>query len=188
MGLVVALDSFYRDLSHFSPEERAVRNFDALDALDWEMIGSVLKALKRGEGVTIPEYDFSRHVRRGVCKVFPAPIVILEGLHALHRPIPYGFLDLKVFLEVDDTVSLERRLVRDVTERARPPEFVQWQFETMVKPMADNYVKPAREFADITLDGTQPLSVLADRLLRSVEDRLQDRGSFIFLGNAVKGI
>ena len=82
--LTIAQDSYYRDGSRLSPEERAAINYDHPDALEMDLLCEHLDALHAGQPVTRPTYDFSVHDRapEGL-RVEPAAIVIVEGILVL---------------------------------------------------------------------------------------------------------
>ena len=75
----------------------------------------------------------------------------MEGILALASPGLRELLDLKVFVDVPDDVRYGRRLLRDMTERGRTAEGVQWQFENTVRPMHRAFVEPCKALADIVL-------------------------------------
>jgi len=66
-----------------------------------------LAALRRGEDVTIPVWSFVSHSREGYQRVQGEPIVVCEGIHALHE-IPRAHLDISVYVEAPSTVRWSR--------------------------------------------------------------------------------
>ena len=152
--LIVEIDWYYRDLSRLPPDERAQANFDHPDSLDWDLLREQLGALARGEGVDRPVYDFSTHTREPApIRVEPAPLIIVEGILALHDPPTRALMDFKIYVDSPPALRLERRLVRDVNERGRSKSSVELQFERTVTPMHDLFVEPTRRFADWQADG-----------------------------------
>lgn len=151
---VCTLDSYYRDLSHLAPEERARQNFDIPAALDHELLCEQVGALACGEGIQKPVYDFTRHVRSERTEMLePSQTVIVEGLFTLHWEQLRSLLGLKVFIEASDTICLQRRIDRDVRERGRTSQSVREQFEATVRPMTDLHIRPTQVFADLLLNG-----------------------------------
>lgn len=61
--LLLEHDSYYRDLSHISFEEREKQNFDHPSSLETELLIRHLDALKNGYKIDIPVYDFVNHIR-----------------------------------------------------------------------------------------------------------------------------
>ena len=58
MAAVVMQDDYYLDQSHLSPEERRKTNYDHPDAFDWPLMVQHVQALRRGEAIEMPTYDF----------------------------------------------------------------------------------------------------------------------------------
>lgn len=163
---VLALDRYYRDLSHLSTEERALVNFDAPEALDHELIVEQVARLRNKETVRLPVYDFATHTRSARTEVLrPAEVIIIEGLFTLHWPSLRELLGTSVFVDMDDEVCLTRRKARDVRERGRTPESVVEQYVATVAPMALRYVRPTIVHADVVVSGTEPISVSVSRVM-----------------------
>jgi uridine kinase len=134
-------------------EERAKQNFDVPEALDHELLCEHVSALVSGNSVRKPAYDFAHHIRVADGElVNPRKVIIVEGLFALHWEQLRALLNLKVYMTVDEEICLERRIARDVGERGRTPESVRQQFDLTVRPMAQRYIHPTREFADFVLN------------------------------------
>lgn len=167
---VCTLDSYYRDLSHLAPRERARQNFDIPGALDHELLCKQVSALARGETIEKPVYDFTRHVRSAETEILtPCGTVILEGLFTLHWEQLRSLLSLKVFIEASDSICMERRMERDVRERGRTPESVREQFTATVQPMTDLHIRPTQAFADIVLNGDHSPEQGYVAVLRAIE-------------------
>jgi uridine kinase len=164
---IVSLDSYYHPLDHLTPDERATRNFDHPDSLDWDLLVSDLRALRSGECIDEPVYRFDLHTRaarsRTVC---PDRFVIIEGILALHREDVRGMMDLTVFIETADTECYRRRMDRDTSERGRTAESVEQQYTATVRPMAARYVWPTREHALVVVSGQQPVGQAVIEVLR----------------------
>ena len=158
---VVHHDNYYKrqDCSY---EERCLTNYDHPDAFDTDMMIKDLKALKRGETIRCPVYDFSIHNRTDeTVEVRPTKVVIVEGILIFQDPELRDLMDIKIFVETDADVRILRRALRDVEERGRSLESVITQYLTTVKPMHEQYVEPTRKFADIiVLEGGRNLVAL----------------------------
>ena len=166
---VLALDHYYRDLSHMPFEERVRSNFDRPDALEESLLISQITELRAGRAVALPTYDFAAHTRAPQTLHFePAPYVVLEGLFTLYWWELRALLGTAVYVEMDNGGCLERRIERDVRERGRSRESVERQFQTTVAPMAEQYVWPTRQYADVTLTGDTPISEGVARVLEHV--------------------
>ena len=170
---VLALDHYYRDLSHLPLEQRAHSNFDEPAALEHELLIAHIADLHAGRTVYVPLYDFSLHTRSPVTRIFaPAPFVIVEGLFTLLWPELRRLLGTGVYVDMTDDVCLRRRQERDVSERGRTPESVVEQFRAIVAPMADRYVRPTRLHAHLVLSGNAPVDEGVSRVLDHVRQQL----------------
>jgi uridine kinase len=171
----ISLDHYYKDLKHVAFEERVKTNFDSPDSLDHELITTQVASLKRGKPVEQPTYDFANHIRaEATGRVESSEFMILEGLFALHWPEIRELLDARIYIEADHDVCLERRIFRDVRERGRTEASVRAQYEAAVRPMCDCYVVPSRQFAEVVLNGTDPVKQSVRTLLTHVADRVPD--------------
>lgn len=163
---VLALDRYYRDLSHLPLTERARANFDAPEALDPELIVEQVARLRNNETVLLPVYDFATHTRAPRTEVLrPSDVIIVEGLFTLHWPSLRDLLDTKVFVDMNEEVCLTRRQERDRRERGRTLESVVEQYAATVAPMAQRYVRPTIVHADVVISGTEPIGDGVSRVL-----------------------
>ena len=164
-GVLVPLDSYYKDLSHLPMEERAAANFDHPDLFDFELVEHHLSELLAGRSVSMPNYCFKTHRRLPTTtEILHADIVILEGIHVFHNPRIRELSGFKAYIDLDDEICLARRVVRDTTERGRTEECVKAQFYDTVLPMADKYIKPSAIHADIKIRGAKPQEKMLKRI------------------------
>ena len=168
---VVAFDAYYRDQGHLSPPERSLVNYDHPDSLDHERFAADVEALRSGESIASPVYDFATHTRtRDVVMIEARPIVIVEGILLLSFTEIADHLDLAVFIDVPEPIRLERRIRRDVAERGREPDDVRRQFAATVAPMHDTFVEPYRHRAHRTVDIDEEYGPVADELIERLLD------------------
>lgn len=166
---VVSIDSYYRELGHLTLDERARVNFDEPAAIDEPLLHSHLKALARGEAVLCPTYDFATHSRTERLHPVPAAeFVVVEGLFALYWPEVRALLQTAVYVDTPDAVCFERRLRRDTRERGRSEESVRRQYAATVRPMAERYVWPTRQYADVVVSGEASLDTSAAAVLEHI--------------------
>ncbi len=157
---VLSMDAYYRDLAHLDRAARERWNFDAPEAFDWDRFVADLRALRRGETVQRPRYDFTTHTRRlEVEPVVPRRFLIVEGLLVLHYPDVRTLLDTTVFLTVDDQTAVDRRIARDRRDRGRDPDAVRAQYARHVRPMFERYVRPTARWATLTLSGGSSVEI-----------------------------
>jgi uridine kinase len=60
---VLEHDRYYRDRNDLRFEERLALNYDHPDSLETDLMVRHVKALRAGEGVQAPRYDFARFTR-----------------------------------------------------------------------------------------------------------------------------
>jgi uridine kinase len=145
--LLLHQDSYYKDTGAFTEEEKERTNFDHPDAFDTPLLVEHLAALKAGQAVLQPVYDFSRHARSGYAHVDPAAIIILEGILILAEPALRDIIDVPLFVDTPDDIRFMRRLKRDVQARGRSMESVYRQYLGTVRPMHLQFVAPSKQFA-----------------------------------------
>ena len=147
---VLEHDRYYRDRGDLRLEERAALNYDHPDSLETDLMVRHVEALRRGEAVDVPVYDFARYARvAGVDTAHPRRAVIVEGILIFTDADLRRLLDVKVFVDADDDIRFIRRLQRDVAERGRTMASVIEQYQTTVKPMHLEFVEPSKRYADI---------------------------------------
>ncbi len=155
---LVSLDSYYRPMGHLEFSEREKLNWDHPSILDWTLIRHDLNRLRRGEPILEPVYLFDKHTRATTAKLIePAEIVIVEGLFTLYDAEVRASLDARIFVHAGDDVCYSRRLARDTVERGRTPESVLEQYTKTVRPMAQQFVLPTQEFAELIVSGENAL-------------------------------
>jgi len=165
----ISLDDFYYDCSHLTPTQRAALNFDDPKTIDWRALEVVLKSLAAGKPALVPRYSFKTHCRlRSRRKVYPKPIVIVDGLWPLRTPGLRKIFEFSIFLQCPSELRFRRRLARDLKERSRTRESIERQFRTMVEPMHRRHVTPQARWAKLVLHepwGMRDVRRIAKRVL-----------------------
>jgi uridine kinase len=145
-------DSYYRDLDQLPLDYRRIANFDHPDAIDNDLLVEHVRALKRGEAVELPVYDFKTHTRQSeTLHMEPRPIIIVEGILIFAAPRLLEEMDIKVYVDTPDDIRFIRRLRRDIAERGRTVESVIEQYEATVRPMHMQFVEPSKRHADVII-------------------------------------
>lgn len=151
---LISCDNYYLPHDELPLEERAHLNYDAPEALEFDLMVRHLEELKNGNIALCPLYDFTRHTRSDkITEIEPRPIILIDGILIFHDPNLRECMDLKIYVETDADERILRRAKRDMQERGRDLDSVIDQYLTTVKPMHNTYVKPTRIFADIILNG-----------------------------------
>ncbi len=147
---VLEHDRYYRDRSDLRLEERAALNYDHPDSLETDLLVAHVRALRAGEPVQVPQYDFARHNRLDALELVPPrAAVIVEGILIFADAPLRSLMDVKVFVDADDDTRFIRRLQRDLSERGRTVQSVIDQYLATVKPMHLEFVEPSKRYADI---------------------------------------
>ena len=145
-------DSYYKAHNEMNYEERCKLNYDHPDAFDTALMVEHLRALKRGESIQCPVYDYTIHNRsRKTVIVKPARVLVVEGILIFADKSLCAEMDIKLFVDTDADVRILRRIVRDVRDRGRSLESVTTQYLTTVKPMHEQFVEPSKRNADVII-------------------------------------
>ena len=162
-------DSYYRDRSHLAPAERAMVNYDEPAALENNLLAAHLEALRDGQAVETPEYDFATHTRRHATRrIAPSPIVVVEGILLFAVRELREVFDLRIFVDTDDDIRLMRRIRRDIVDRGRDIADIERQYHDSVRPMHLLHVAPSKRFAHLIVpeggENAEALDVIVGRL------------------------
>ncbi|WP_426429764.1 uridine kinase [Winogradskyella sp. HB-48] len=171
---VISQDSYYKDTSHLSFEERVKINFDHPRSIDFELLEKHLKDLKKGKSIDQPVYSFVKHNRTGdVIVTQPRKVMIVEGILILSHTEIRELFDIKIFVHADSDERLIRRLKRDITERGRDIDEVLTRYQTTLKPMHQQFIEPMKEYADIIIPNNKYNTVAVDIVKTIINERLQ---------------
>ena len=166
---VIYHDNYYLAHDDMTYEERSKLNYDAPESFDTQGLIRDLRALRRGEAVDCPVYDYTIHNRsKETVHIEPSPVIIVEGILILQNPELCDLLDIKLFVDTDADV----RILRDVKERGRSLESVVTQYLTTVKPMHEMYVEPSKRSADIIIPEGGHNLVAMEMLIQRVNAHL----------------
>lgn len=160
---VISQDSYYMDTSHLSYDERVKINFDHPRSIDFELLETHLKQLRKGQSIEQPVYSFVKHNRTGdTINTKPRKVMIVEGILILTNPELREMFDIKIFVHADSDERLIRRLKRDITERGRDIDEVLTRYQTTLKPMHQQFIEPMKEYADIIIPNNKYNTVAVD--------------------------
>ncbi|MEN3014717.1 MAG: uridine kinase [bacterium] len=170
---LINMDSYYKDLSHLSLEERKKTNFDHPSSIDWELLYNHLDQLLKGNPVKKPIYSYSEYTRTNEYEiVYPASVIIVEGMFALYDDKIRKISNIKIFVEAPDDIRLIRRIYRDIKERGRTIDEVIDQYLNYVRPMYVEYVKPTKKYADIIIQNEKSFKAALDMLIALAEKHI----------------
>ena len=171
---MIEQDSYYKDQSNLSFEERVKTNYDHPDAFDTSLLVHHLNFLLEGESVENPIYNFEIHNRtEETIVVYPREIIIVEGILVLQEKVLRDMLDIKIYVDTDADVRFIRRLVRDINERGRTTDSVINQYLNVVKPMHEQFTEPTKRYADIIIPEGGQNKVAIDIITANISQILQ---------------
>ncbi|QBP18298.1 uridine kinase [Acetilactobacillus jinshanensis] len=150
--MIIHEDSYYKDQSDKTPEERKKTNYDHPLAFDNDLLLHQLKELIHHHAVDEPIYDYKSHNRSKKTKhQEPKDVIILEGILTLYDKRIRDLMDIKVYVDADDDIRLIRRLKRDVKERDRSLDSIIQQYLETVRPMFHQFIEPTKRYADVII-------------------------------------
>lgn len=148
----ISEDSYYKDQSHLTMEERVKTNYDHPESLDHDLMLDHMLALKNGETVEVPMYDYTVHNRKAESRtVQPARVIIYEGILLFTDPKIREAFDLRFFMDTPLDICLIRRMQRDIKTRGRDLDSVIAQYKETVRPMFMQFIEPSRQHADVII-------------------------------------
>ena len=170
---IISQDSYYKDTSHLTYDERAAINFDHPRSIDFDLLVSHLKDLKNNQIIEQPVYSFVQHNRTGdTVLTHPRKVMIVEGILILTNPELREMFDIKIFVHADSDERLIRRLKRDISERGRDLDEVLTRYKSTLKPMHNQFIEPTKEFADIIIPNNHYNTVAIDIVKTIINEKL----------------
>ena len=147
---IIEQDSYYKDQSQLSYEERCKTNYDHPFAFDTDLLIEHISSLKNGHAIEKPLYDYEIHNRKKETQLIePKEIIIIEGLLVFYDERIRDLLDIKIFVDTDADLRLIRRIIRDINHRARTLDSVIAQYINTVRPAHEQFIEPTKKYADI---------------------------------------
>ena len=170
---IISQDSYYKETTELSFDERALINFDHPRAIDFELLVNHLKELKAGNNIAQPIYSFVTHNRTtDTIITHPRKVIIVEGILILANAELREMCDIKIFVHADPDERLIRRLKRDIAERGRDLDEVLNRYQTTLKPMHEQFIEPTKAFADIIIPNDRFNTVAIDVVRAVINQRI----------------
>lgn len=170
---IISQDSYYKDTSHLSYDERVKINFDHPRSIDFDLLVDHLKQLKAGKTIEQPIYSFVKHNRTGdTINTHPRKVIIVEGILILTNKELRDLFDIKIYVHADSDERLIRRLKRDISERGRDIEEVLSRYQNTLKPMHEQFIEPMKKYADIIIPNNRYNTVAVDIVKTIINDKL----------------
>jgi len=184
------LDNYFVDRDKTPPGEDGRPDFEALEALDLDLLAEHLEALVAGREVRLPRYDFKTGMSRpgDVVQLRPDQLIILEGIHGLNpRLIPPSMAGnaFRVYVSALTQINLDRhnrvsttdtrllrRILRDDRERGYSAQQTISRWEA-VRRGEKRHIFPYQENADVMFNSALVFELavikpLVEPLLRQV--------------------
>jgi len=170
---VISQDSYYNDLSHLTLVERKETNFDHPKSIDFKLLENHLKDLRSGKSIQQPVYSFIECNRtKDTVETYARKVMIVEGILIMTNPIIRDMFDIKIFVHADSDERLIRRLKRDVNERGWNLDETLKKYQTILKPMHDQFIEPTKEYADIIIPNNKFNTVAVDIVRTIINEKL----------------
>lgn len=159
-------DNYYKRHDDIPFAERKKLNYDHPNAFDTPLLAQHLDALRAGQPVACPTYDYTVHNRAAeTITVVPAKVVVVEGILIFAEPELRERLDIKIFVDTD----------ADVRDRGRDLESIVTQYLTTVKPMHEMFVEPSKRYADIIIPEGGHNQVALDFVMERIRAYVKER-------------
>lgn len=169
-------DNYYKRHDDIPFPERKKLNYDHPNAFDTPLLVQHLDALRAGQTIECPIYDYTVHNRAAeTTTVTPAKVIVVEGILIFAEPELRERLDIKLFVDTDADVRILRRIVRDVRDRGRDLESSVTQYLTTVKPMHEMFVEPSKRYADIIIPEGGHNQVALDFVMERIRAYVKER-------------
>lgn len=132
-------EEMWNSYTHLDPRA----NFLYRQALDLQM-------LREGKNVYRVEYDHSTGKFSEKHRVVPRKYIVVCGLHSLYLPQMRRSLDLKIYMDTEETLRCYWKIQRDIGIRGYSPEKILQQIQ---KRQADSekYIAPQKKYADLVI-------------------------------------
>ncbi len=166
---ILSQDSYYKDNSNLSIEERKSVNFDHPDAIEFDLLLDHINELKKGHTIQKPIYSYITCTRSSeTIPVESKDVILIEGILLFTDERIRNICNIKVFVDAPADERLMRVIKRDTVERGRDIEQTLKRYLDTVKPMHEQFIEPTKRFADIIVplggENTVAISILANTI------------------------
>jgi len=191
-AFMISLDDYFVERERTPRDEKGNYDFEALEALDLDLINDNLIKLIEGFEVELPRFNFftGNRERGRTVRLGKDTIIIVEGIHGLNESISQSVPeDQKWRLYVSPLTGINldrhnrtsttdnrliRRLVRDHRTRGKSPEDTLLQWPSVIRG-AQRHIFPYQERAHVMFNSATvyELAVLkgyAEPLLRNIHE------------------
>ncbi len=147
---ILSQDSYYKDNSDISIEERKHINFDHPDSIEFDLLYNHINELKKGHSIEKPIYSYITCTRSSeTIHIDSKDVILVEGILLFTDKRIRDICNVKVFVDAPADERLLRVIKRDIIERGRNVEQTLDRYINTVKPMHEQFIEPTKRFADI---------------------------------------
>lgn len=114
-----------------------------------------IQVLRSGQSVSRKDYDHDTGTFTNATHISPKPYIILCGLHSLYLPQVRNILDLKIYMDIDETLRRYWKIQRDITKRGYSHTQILEQIKQRM-PDAEHYIYPQKKYADLLITYYDP--------------------------------
>lgn len=141
---VIATDDYFPDYD-LVPEPLR----DLPESSDLPRLAADLARLRGRQPAEVPVWSFRSHRRESFRIVTPEPVIVCEGLHALHESL-HESLDVKVYVEAPPETRRARVRAREESgARGWSPELAERFFDAHAEPVFAARAAAYRAAADV---------------------------------------
>jgi uridine kinase len=147
---LISQDDYYFPVAHkMTKEENKLYNFDLPSTIDHDHFEDDIFKILDNQSFEKAEYTFNNpNIVPKMLEIKPAPIVLVEGLFILHFKKISEILDMKIFIDADEDIALQRRLKRDLIERGYSHDDVLYKWMNHVVPAYKEFLLPYKNECD----------------------------------------
>lgn len=165
----MSFDNYYKPLSMQQRDAMGEINFDLPTGVDHILFQEHLQQLRSGKILRLKKYSFNKPSEEEYLTVNPAPIILMEGLFLFHFPLLKQQMQLKIYVDVPEEISYQRRLLRDQIERGMTAPQIAYQWQNHVKPGLQQYLYPYKNEADLIITNddkyAEQIALLREKIL-----------------------
>src|SRR5260221_58630 len=136
-----------------------------------ELMTDHLQRLSRGETVRKPVYDHATGTFGPPEELAPGEILIVHGLHPLFTPELRALMDVRIYLDPENALQQQWKIIRDSTSRGYTVDEVRQQIADRRRD-SYLYIQPQKRFADIVLRFSRGLLYYQTRSLAHLDVRI----------------
>ncbi|CAG9334050.1 unnamed protein product [Blepharisma stoltei] len=141
---------FYMPTENQTPDY--THNFDDPNAIDWESLKACLESLNGHRPFDCPQYNLEKQKKKKkTIKIFPTPVVIIEGLFLFCKPEIRELIDMKIFVDCPDDVRLGHRVRKFIGRGLYTLQFITDYYQKYTKPAFEQYIEPSKVHADLII-------------------------------------